>query len=191
MWRANQTGSGFEGGCVALWEIDRVYPETLRGDFCTSADAAGLPITPLLFSADEIAAGEIKHAIRFILPNEHIRELRYVRPGTHATGATSGPQDAPPYAARLRLRADADLSALSPAARVVAVALQRYGMILADGGNLTFTAQSDRFGEHSWDEVGLGPHDLKALPWSAFEVVDGGAPIDWSSGDCERTPIME
>jgi hypothetical protein len=190
MWRADRADQ-FYGGCAAVWDIDRVYPETGRGDFCTSADAAGLPIAPLLFSADEIAAGEIKHAIRFILPNDRIRELMFVRPGTHSTRATGGADDAPPYAARLRMRADADLSGLNDAAQVVARALQRYGMILADAGNLTFTAKSDRFDEHSWEEIGFGPHDLKGIPWSDFEVVDGGEPIDWDSGSCERTAISE
>jgi serine/threonine-protein kinase len=190
MWRADR-GDEFTGGCLAVWEIDRVYPDTGRGDFCTSADAAGFPIAPLLFSADEIAAGEIKHAIRFILPNDRIRELMFVRPGTHSTRATSAPEDAPPYAARLRLKADADLSGLNDAAQVVARALQRYGMLLADAGNLTFTAKSDRFDAHSWEEVGFGPHDLKGLAWSDFEVVDSGAPIDWESGSCEREPIED
>ena len=190
MWRANRADE-FNGGCAAVWDIDTVYPATGRGDFCTSADAAGLPIAPLLFSADEIAAGEIKHAIRFILPNDRIRELMFVRPGTHSTRATGGPAEAPPYAARLRMKADADLSGLNDAARVVARALQRYGMILADAGNLTFTAKSDRFDEHTWDEVGFGPHDLKGIPWSDFEVVDGGTPIDWDSGSCERSAITD
>jgi hypothetical protein len=36
---------------------------------------------------------------------------------------------------RVRLKPEADLSGLSPEARVIAVALQRYGMILADNGS--------------------------------------------------------
>jgi len=191
MWRANRTDEEFLGGCLAVWEIDRDYDATGRGDFCTSADAAGLPIAPLLFSADEIAAGEINHAIRFIVPNEHIRELMFVRPGTHSTRATSGPMQAPPYAARLRLKDDADLSELNPAAMIVARALQKFGMILADAGNLTFTAKSDRFDEHTWEEVGFGPHDLKSLEWSDFELIEAGAPIDWDSGSCERSAITD
>ena len=55
----------------------------------------------MLFPADEIHAGEIPHALRFILPNNRIRADIFVAPGTHSTGATSGPADAPPYAARL------------------------------------------------------------------------------------------
>ena len=74
----------------------------MRGDQCTSADAAGFPIAPMLFTADEVAAGEIAHAIRFILPNPRMasfpdgpdsntaRDPLYVRPATHA-GGPSGP----------------------------------------------------------------------------------------------------
>ncbi|MEM7153618.1 MAG: hypothetical protein AAF799_12300 [Myxococcota bacterium] len=189
-WRADFAGSGaYQGGCLAVWDLDRDYDETLRGDYCTSADASGLPIAALTFTADEVASGEIAHAIRFIVPNANIRDDIYVRPGTHSTPATSGPAEAPPYSARLRLRADADLSGLSPAATVVAEAMQRYGIVLADAGNITFTAASDDFTTASWAEVEFGPHDLKALSWTDFEVIDTGTPIVWSEGDCSREPI--
>jgi serine/threonine-protein kinase len=145
-----------------------------------------------MFTADEIAAGEIPHAIRFILPNEHMRERIYVRPATHSTGATSGPPTAPPYGARLRLKASFDDSGLNAAARVVAQALRTYGMILSDGGNLTFTAANDRFTTAKWAEVGLGPGDLTSLSWTDFEVPELGERYAWDSGcDCQRTPIEE
>lgn len=191
-WRADFRGpDDYAGGCLALWSLDGTYDETLRGDYCTSADAAGLPIAALLFDADEVAAGEIRHAIRFIVPNANIRDDIYVRPGTHSTPATSGPLAAPPYAGRLRLRSDVDLSGLNPAAQVVARAMQHYGIILADAGSITFTAASDDFTDAKWDQVGLGPHDLKALQWSDFEVVDTGPGIVWSDGSCERTPTQD
>src|SRR5262245_41419885 len=66
MWRANMT-TMFYGGCLAAWDTRTTYGDSLRGDQCTSADAAGFPISPLLFTADEVAAGTIGHAIRFIL----------------------------------------------------------------------------------------------------------------------------
>jgi hypothetical protein len=191
-WRASYAGPGdYQGGCLAVWDLDVGYDETLRGDFCTSADAAGLPIAAHLFDADEVAAGEIPHALRFILPNDAFRDLVYVRPATHSTSATSGPADAPPYGARLRLRADYDTSALPPAAAVVAEALKTYGMIASDGGNVTFTAESDDFTTAKWADVGLDPMDLEVLDWTDFEVVDGGERIDWNSGSCERTPIAD
>ena len=191
-WRTSfGAPDNYDGGCMAVWDLDRAYDETLRGDYCTSADAAGLPIAPLVFTPDEIEAGEIKHALRFILPNANIRDDIYVRPGTHSTGATSGPAEAPPYAARLRLKPGVDTSGLNSAAQVVAQAMKTYGIILADGGNITFTAASDDFTTATWASVGLGPHDLKDLQWSDFERVDTGAGIAWSQGDCSRTPIND
>ena len=46
--------------------------------------------------------------------------------------------------ARFRLKASYDMSQLTPAAQVVARAMQKYGMFLSDGGNIALTAQSDR-----------------------------------------------
>lgn len=188
MWKGDITPGGFSGGCLATWEISKVYPAEGRGADCSSADAAGLPIAPLLFSADEILAGEIRHAIRFVLPNEHIKHRAYVYPGTHATPAASGGDAAPPYGARFRLRADADLTLLSPSAQVVARALQKYGMILADGGNITFTAQNDSTTTAKWDEVGFGPESLSSLSWTQFELVDTGPQVPYR-GECHRTPL--
>ncbi|MFP2927557.1 hypothetical protein ACLESO_20640 [Pyxidicoccus sp. 3LG] len=186
-WRVDIEGNSYRGGCLAVWDLSRVYPPEGRGDQCTSADAAGLPIAPLLFDADEVAAGEIKHAIRFILPNDRIRHATYVRPATHATRAASGGTNAPPYGARLRLRANYPVDSLpTQGARVVARALQRYGMFLADGGNITLTGQSDRLTTAKWDGL-LGPRDLQAIQPSDFEWVEAGPRLTWD-GDCVRTP---
>jgi serine/threonine-protein kinase len=142
----------------------------------------------MLFSADEVAAGTIDHAIRFILPNPRIRDNVYVHPGTHSTGPTAGGPDAPPYGVRFRLRADYPLDSLpNEASRVVARALQKYGMFLADAGQIALTAQSDRFTTNKWSDVGLAPQDLAELQVTDFEVVDMGDPIVWS-GDCVLNP---
>jgi serine/threonine-protein kinase len=187
MWRANIVGSVFRGGCLAVWDMGRVYPPSGRGEQCTSADAAGFPIAPLLFTADEVAAGAIDHAIRFILPNETIRAGEYVHPATHGTRATRGPPDAPPYGARLRLRADYPLAALpNEAARVVARAMQRYGMLLSDAGRVALTAQSDRFSRSKWAGL-LGSRDLQAIQPRDFEMVEAGERIRVTN-DCVRNP---
>jgi hypothetical protein len=187
MWRADISSGVFRGGCLAVWDMSRVYPASGRGEQCTSADAAGYPIAPLLWSADEVAAGGIDHAIRFILPNQTIRAGEYVHPATHGTRATRGPADAPPYGARLRLRADYPLDSLpNPGARVVARAMQRYGMLLADGGQVALTARSDRFTRAKWDGL-LGPRDLQALQPRDFEMVEAGARIPLTL-DCVRNP---
>ena len=186
MWRANISGGTFYGGCAAVWDLTKAYPDDLRGDDCTSADAGGFPISAMLFSADEIAAGSIDHAIRFILPNERIREMVYVHPGTHSTFATSGGADAPQYGVRLRLRKDFPLDSLpSDGARVIAKALQTYGMLLADGGSIALTAASDRFTEHKWADVGVDSFALTAIKPTDMEVADMGDLIEYT-GDCKR-----
>lgn len=169
MWRADipngrHDGDGFNGGCMAVWDLNRDYGWNVqtgldydrmgRGTDCTSSDAAGYPIAPLLFTPEELNAGEIKHALRFILPNRNIRELTYVAPATHSTGPTSGPSTAPPYGAQLRLKGDAalraahpgvDFDALPKGAKAIIKALQTYGMFLADAGSIGLSGKSDAY----------------------------------------------
>jgi hypothetical protein len=182
MWRADMSGS-FRGGCLAIWDTKISYADTLRGDQCTSADASGFPIAPMLFTADEVAGGLIDHAIRFIMPNDRPKR-NYTRPATHGTD-TSGGADAPAYGVHLRLRADYPLDELpNEGARVVARALQKYGMYHADGGNIALTAQSDRYTTAKWDGL-LGPRDLSDFRVEDFDVIDHGPEIELTF-DCER-----
>lgn len=192
MWRANVKGDTFYGGCLAVWDMDRLYGADGRGDQCTSADAAGYPIAPLLFTADEVAAGEIDHAIRFILPNDRIRDGEFFHPATHATNAEGGGADALPYGARLRLKPDFDASRIAdPDALVVVRALQKYGMFLADGGNIPLTAQNDAHSVHKWDEVFAedGSHSLFGIEPQHFEVLELDAPGVPLTFECERNPM--
>jgi hypothetical protein len=184
MWRADIRSSLlFDGGCLAVWNTKQSYDATLRGDQCTGADAAGLPIAPLLFTADEVASGEIDHAIRFILPNDRVRQ-GFVRPATHGA-YTGGLEGTPYYGAHLRLRSDYPTENLpTEGARVVARAMQRFGMYHADGGEYALTAQSDRDTATKWSGL-LGPDDLASLTVEDFEVIDHGAPHPLSN-DCMR-----
>jgi len=185
MWRANINDRGFFGGCAAVWDLHKSYDRG-RGQQCTSSDAGGFPVSAMLFTADEVAKGSIDHAIRFILPNSRIRRGVYVWPATHASMPLTGGADAPPYGVRLRLRRDFPLESLpTEGARVIARALQRYGMILADGGRVPLTAADDQYTVHKWDEVGVGPDSVGKIGVNDMEVVDMGEPIK-STGDCER-----
>jgi serine/threonine-protein kinase len=175
-YQANYAENALSAIFVAVWDLNRVYPPSGRGDQCTSADAGGLPIAPLLFNADELAAGSINHAIRFILPNQRIRAHVFVHPATHA-GNPLGPVTAPPMGAHLRLKASYDLSRLTPAAQVVARAMQKYGMFLSDGGGVALTAQSDADTKAKYSDMDFGTHDLKDLKVTDFEVLPLGTPI--------------
>jgi hypothetical protein len=185
-YQANYADGALTATEVAIWDLNRVYPPSGRGDQCSSTDAAGFPVAPLVFNADELATGSINHAIRFIVPNPRIRAKVFVHPATHA-GAPRGPASAPPMGALFRLKASYDLSQLKPAARVVARAMQKYGMYLSDGGNITLTAQNDADTLTKYADVDFGVHDLQALKVTDFEVIDGGKPIALTD-DCVRNP---
>jgi hypothetical protein len=68
---------------------------------------------------------------------------------------------------RVRLKANVDISKLPPQARIVATAMKRYGMILADNGSSWYVsgAPSPR-----WSNDQL--HALGQLTGADFEVVD-------------------
>ncbi len=183
MWRANIVGSDFQGGCLAVWDTHKEYDTTLRGEQCTSADAAGFPISGMLFTADEVAAGHIDHAIRLIMPNDRIAHS-FVPPATHGTDTTGG-SGAPSYGFHLRLKKSFDVESLpSAGAKVVARTMQKFGMYHSDGGNIALTGASDRYTTAKWDGL-LDPHDLAALTVDDFEVIDHGDPIAVTN-DCTR-----
>jgi serine/threonine-protein kinase len=182
------TGGDFTGNCLVVWDLTRDYwkpqdpPNFSRGDGCNGADAGDMPIAPLLLTADELKANSVTHALRFTISNNRIRSGVYVHPATHIGGPSGGP-DTLPYGARLRLRADYDLTSLpNDAARAVAKALQTYGMFLADGGNIYVSATTEA-------SDAIGGSDLGAFMPSDFEMIDGGPRIDWHSQNCTRTPV--
>ncbi|HSN55099.1 MAG TPA: hypothetical protein VLT32_10515 [Candidatus Sulfomarinibacteraceae bacterium] len=209
---ATASGSaGLETMCLAIWHLGAIYPPEGRGEHCTSADAAGFPMAPLLFNADEIHAsldadptggGDLGHAIRFILPNARMASdpalggvsgRLYVRPASHA-GGPSGPAASVPYGARLRLRPDFPIDEYPPAARVVLNTFARYGIVLADGGTVALTAESDLFTAVSWAELGLDSRVFDLTPGATpvavtdFQVLDTGPRIG-ETYDCVRTVV--
>jgi serine/threonine-protein kinase len=88
------------------------------------------------------------------------------------------------------LKSSFDLARLpSEGARVVARALQKYGMFLADGGNIALTAQNDTYTQTKWDGL-LGARDLSLLGVADFDMVDGGTRIPLTL-NCTRTPLTQ
>ena len=174
LYKASITSSAFTGGCLAVWDTSKTYGAGLRGDQCSSADAAGFPVAPLLPTPDEVKSGAIHHALRLILPNTHLKK-GYVRPATHGTNTTGG-ANAPYYGVHIRLRADYPIDTLpSEGAKVIARALQQYGAYHADGGQKAITVQNDRDSATKWAGL-LGEFDLDALRVEDFEVIDHGSP---------------
>jgi hypothetical protein len=71
---------------------------------------------------------------------------------------------------RVRLKASVDISKLPHQARVVARALKRYGMILADNGSPWYISGAPN---RRWNDDAL--HQLDQLTGRDFEVVDASS----------------
>jgi hypothetical protein len=157
-----QSDGSWNADSAAVWDLlaDEQRPLTW-----TSADAAGLSIFAGLVRYDEVAAGEIKHAVRFTL--QHSRAA-FVLPASH-WAANSTNADAAPMGMRVRLKASFDISSYSATNQVILKALQQYGAIMADNGSNMFIsgAPDDR-----WDNDDL--HNLGQITASDFEVVQMG-----------------
>jgi hypothetical protein len=151
-------GRSWHAGSGAIFNLRSNH---LRPAGWTSADAAGLPILPGLARYDEVEQGSINHALRFTAP---CTAPRYVYPARHEASTCSGFY--PPMGLRVRLKASVNTSGLPYQAHVVAQALKRYGMILADNGAPWFISGAPNRG---WNNDALLL--LDRLHGSDFEVV--------------------
>lgn len=162
LYRAFRAGGGWAADSGARFDLDS---NELRPLGWTSADAAGLPILPGLVRYDEVAAGSIDHAIRITFSRT---QDGYILPATHAASNRSDPT-LPPMGLRLRLKAEFDVGSLTGQSRVIAEAMQRYGVIVADNGSNWYFQGAP---SPEWDDDDL--NQLKAVSGDWFEVVDTG-----------------
>ena len=153
------TDGSWSVGSAAVWDMlaDEQRPWTW-----TSADAAGLPIFAGLARYDEVASGQIKHALRFTLAQSR---AAFVPPASH-WASNSSSSLAAPMGMRLRLKASFDISGFSANNQVILTALKKYGMIMADNGSSMYISGAP---DSRWDNNDL--HNLGQVTASAFEVV--------------------
>jgi hypothetical protein len=170
LYDARPGPDGWTAGSGAIFDL---RSNGLRPTGWTSADAAGLPILPGMVRFDEVAAGEIRHALRFTAPRT---QRAYVWPARHfASDLTDNAL--PPMGQRFRLRREFEIEGFSPEVQVILRALQDYGMMLADNGSPWFLSgvPDDR-----WDNETL--RELSRVQGRDFEAVDvSGLTVDLES----------
>lgn len=154
-----QKNGSWDAASGAVWDLlnDEQRPYTW-----TSADAAGLPVFAGLARYDEVASGEIQHALRFTLQSS---ATAFTPPASHWAGNSTNVYAAP-MGMRMRLQASYNISSFPPQAQVVLAALKKYGMIMADNGSSMYISGDP---DNRWDNNDLGT--LKTVPASAFEVL--------------------
>ncbi|MBI4514818.1 MAG: DUF4091 domain-containing protein [Deltaproteobacteria bacterium] len=156
-----QPDGSWQAGSGAVFDLNS---NALRPAGWTSADAAGLPVLPGLVRYDEVAAGVIKHALRFTVPRTR---QSYLWPARHFASSSTDPSR-PPMGQRFRLKAGFDISGFSASNRVILTALKTYGMFVADNGSSWFLSGAP---DPRWDDDDL--HNLQTgVRGSDFEAVD-------------------
>lgn len=160
-WATERNGNRWSAGGGAVWDL-RSYE--LRPDGWTSADAAGLPILPLLLRWDLVNRGKVDHAIRF---TTDVTDKSYLWPARHQAGHVNDP-NYPPMGARFRLKKNWEIAdGLRGDTRAVLEAMKRYGLVLADNGSPWYFQGTT---DGRWAEGLI--EELKQVPASAFEAVD-------------------
>lgn len=177
LYYAYPQGDGsWTAGSGAIYNLKS---NALRPSGWTSADAAGLPILPGLVMYDEVASGEIDHALRFTVPQTR---KAFVWPARHYASNLTGSQY-PPMGQRFRLKASFDISGYSPKIQVILKALKKYGMILADNGSEWFISGVP---DERWNNSQL--HELDNVKGSDFEAVDvSSLMISPNSGEAKQS----
>ncbi len=174
MWDSRKISGTWFAGSGAIFTLTQNAP--LRPDTWTSADAAGLPILPGLARYDEVAAGEIDHALRFTVPET---QKLHIWPARHDASSLTGAQY-PPMGQRFRLKASFYINPalFSHDSQVILRALKKYGMILADNGSAWYISGAP---DPRWDNTVL--HELDVVTGDDFEAIDESSlMVDPNSG---------
>jgi hypothetical protein len=161
LYNGSLNNGSWEASSGAIFDL---HSNQLRTEGWTSADAAGLPIFPGLVRYEEILKGTIDHAIRFTLAKANVQPA-YIYPARHKVNGGGGPYGLP-FGARIRLKANFDVSSFSTTNQIILKAMKKYGLMLADiGSNMYVSGAPDE----RWSNDDL--HDLGRIKASDFEVV--------------------
>jgi hypothetical protein len=170
LYNASAGNNLWEASAGAVWDLKI---NDTRPPGWTSADAAGLPILPLLVRYEEAAGGAIDHAIRFTLSKSKVMR-GYTSPASHMVNGTNSDLSAPtPMGLRLRLKSGFNVSGYSATNQVILNAMKNYGLILTDIGSDMFISGAP---DERWDNDDL--NQLKNVKAADFEVIQLGEITD-------------
>ncbi len=177
LWAAAlQSNGSWTAGSGAVFDLNS---NIMRPSGWTSADAAGLPILPGLVRYEEVAAGQINHALRLTAP-QTLNQFNW--PARHFASSLSGSQY-PPLGERFRLKASFDVTPYSAQVQVILKALKTYGAILADNGSSWYLTGSP---DPNWNDSDMHTisqivgSDMEAVNTSSLEVDPNSAAVSGS-----------
>ena len=177
-----------DGATVTYLESNGLRVETGRSDDPRNRGThRGNNGATMAASWDEVQAGAIRHVLKIAVGPELSQD--YVFPMVGSDGDYKGDDPAvPPEGLRLRIKPSVDLDALGlhPEARVIAEALQRYGVYIGDSGGTTALKLEDTATEGRGQLWSVSAEALCDLPFSStyWEVMA----VEDASGPASSTP---
>ncbi|GAB76706.1 hypothetical protein SAMN05421595_1838 [Austwickia chelonae] len=177
-WQMKKDASGDWQSCQG-GRIDKVSKAAGQYPLGFGVSAAGISMTGGMISAEEIRRGRIDHAMYLaVVQARHFTE--YSWPAVRSDGYTKDP-NLPLEGQRLRLDPTLDVDSLNitPFAKTVAKAAQKYGFIVSDkGGAVALIGESGQSlkattGTDPWPQL-LGGSDHEALrgfPWNRLQAL--------------------
>ena len=177
LWVAKKTGTGLAANWGAATPLDGDGREH-NG----SSTGAGIARYAAVVRAQEIADGNIPHALFFSTNVVKPDEIRY--PATKTDGSNMDGAGSPiPEGARVQLDPSIDVDAIpgiSKGAATIAKALQTYGAYVGDNGGARMAFIAEYAPEsNAYEQAGLSGDfvNLNAIPWDKLRVLS-----DWSGG---------
>jgi hypothetical protein len=180
LWEAHRSSSGWQaawGGAIEHVSSSPGYYTSTSWPGARSywgSTATSLPVAAGTMLISELEAGSIHHALAIALPAA--RAGVYAWPAQRTDGTDTDP-DSIPEGAHLRLDPRLDIARLHlpPVLEAIALAAQRYGLIVRDksGEAVAFYAQAPSGGTNPYSRIfAVPPYDLlKRFPWAHLEVL--------------------
>jgi len=180
-WLTSRLSNGFKVGIVKIFDLKKNLPQHPDGE--ASANAAGLPMTPMLLKYSEVQSGAVRHAISLVA--SYAQAHTFVHPATASDGLKSNPMF-PWYGARFRLKKSFPTKGYSKKARIIFTAMKTYGVIFTDQGNLR------NVGIVADTHPGFAPLTVelfKKLRFRNFEMVQSPNPVITHDADGNAVPF--
>jgi hypothetical protein len=170
--RADFDGTGWTatGGSLYYLASNGLIGRLPESDDVRNHGHRGFPPAIHAVRWDEVQAGEIAHVVKVAIRQtapEHV----------YPAGGDERGNGIIPEGAMLRIRPSIDLASrgLSDAARVIATAMQRYGMVVGDQSGVPFALKLENLSvegkQERWSDVEIGNDSLSAISFDDLECI--------------------
>ena len=186
-WKMHRAADGWHASWGGTIDHVSTSPGYYTSPSRWGATATSLPLIGGLIRPSELASGHIDHALALAIP--HAQASAFAWPAQRTDGSVYG-SSAIPEGQRFRIDPSLDLSKLQmpPLIRMMAVAAQKYGIIVRDqAGAVAFYAEdtdaegaaNPYYGAGGWFQGQYVNNLLKSFPWSHLQALQDTLSCCW------------